>query len=237
MSGNRILRPNIFAGSSLSYPGGVVDFVPTGSPLTWYDASKLVGLSDNDPVASFTDQTSGNHHLVQAAADNKPLYIASGQNTLPVVRFDGLDDFLKVTVAMGATITMFIAMKQVSWTANDRFLACAGDTELVFYQPSSTPTIGINRGSTMSDNGFSVGTFGLITLLFKGASSVIRLNGSEIDSGDSGDGSTTSTIVLGSRASAASLFGNFDVGELVIYNSEESFTDNETGLMTKWGIT
>jgi hypothetical protein len=73
----------------------------------------------------------------------------------------------------------------------------------------------------------------IVTVLFNGASSVIRLDGSEIGSGNPGS-NALSTMTLG-RGGSTTPLGYFF--EIVVYDSAEGVTANEAGLMTKWGIT
>ena len=61
----------------------------TGYRVTWYD------------------QSGGEKNLTQSTAANQPLYVASGQNSRSVSRFDGVDDSLQAGASLLATNAIF----------------------------------------------------------------------------------------------------------------------------------
>lgn len=69
--------------------------------IFWLKADQITGLIDNDPVSTWEDQ-SGNSLDVTGAGATRPLYRANIINGLPIVRFDGVDDFM--TRAPGAIL-------------------------------------------------------------------------------------------------------------------------------------
>jgi hypothetical protein len=76
---------------------GAAAFAPTdisGLKL-WLKADSL-SLSDGDAVASWTDSSGNSNAASQGTAANKPTYKASIINSLPVVRFDGSNDYLTI---------------------------------------------------------------------------------------------------------------------------------------------
>jgi hypothetical protein len=64
--------------------------------VRWYKADAIVGLSDGDAVVSWTDSSSSAVNGTQSNASKKPIYKTGIVNSLPVVRFDGSDDFLSI---------------------------------------------------------------------------------------------------------------------------------------------
>lgn len=60
-----------------------------------YDARRL-SLSDGTGVQTFTD-LAGTNDATQATSGNRPLFKTNILNGNPVVRFDGVDDFLSLT--------------------------------------------------------------------------------------------------------------------------------------------
>lgn len=65
----------------------------TGLKL-WLGASQITGLADGDPVATWPDLSGQANHATQATGSKRPTYKTGIINGLPVVRFDGVDDFL-----------------------------------------------------------------------------------------------------------------------------------------------
>lgn len=74
-----------------------------------FDASKITGLSDNDPVATWADLRGGNS-FTQSTADYKPLYKTNIQNSLPGVLFDGSNDFMTLSYTFNAAAFTFLAV-------------------------------------------------------------------------------------------------------------------------------
>jgi len=68
--------------------------------LFWYEAD-LVEKDLSDAVSILYDKSGKNFHLVQATQVNKPLLIENYQNGQPALRFDGVNDFMRV--AFGQT--------------------------------------------------------------------------------------------------------------------------------------
>lgn len=76
--------------TTISGPGGVGDNVDTEM---WFDASKLT-LANNTAVSSFTDRSGNSRNATQSGATNKPIFLTNQLNGLPVVNFDGSNDYL-----------------------------------------------------------------------------------------------------------------------------------------------
>jgi hypothetical protein len=65
--------------------------------VAWYDAAQITGLNDGDAVSSWNDVSGNSYHMIQAIADSRPTYKAAIKNGLPVVRFDGINDYFCTT--------------------------------------------------------------------------------------------------------------------------------------------
>ncbi len=77
-------------------PAGTRPFSPSdiAGLKIWLKADAGAGAANNDPVATWTDQSGTSHSFAQATSGKRPLYKTNIQNGLPVVRFDGTDDVL-----------------------------------------------------------------------------------------------------------------------------------------------
>jgi Tfp pilus assembly protein FimT len=78
--------------------------------VTWYKADALTTLNNGDPVNSWTDSSVNGNNLIYVSK-GKPAYVTNGVNSLPVVRFDGDDDYLACTSTVGNAKTIFVVMK------------------------------------------------------------------------------------------------------------------------------
>lgn len=63
--------------------------------VVWLRAN-TIGLADNDPVSTWTDESGKGNNAV-GVDTARPLYKTAIQNGLPIVRFDGLNDVLTIT--------------------------------------------------------------------------------------------------------------------------------------------
>jgi hypothetical protein len=61
----------------------------------WLKADALA-LSDNDPVASWTDSSGQGNHATQSSGGAKPTFKTNIVNSKPIIRFDGTTDFLNL---------------------------------------------------------------------------------------------------------------------------------------------
>lgn len=63
------------------------------SPIAWYKADAITGLSDGDPIDTWPDSSGNSRDLTQTGTA-RPLYKTGIVNSLPVARFDGSNDFM-----------------------------------------------------------------------------------------------------------------------------------------------
>ena len=63
--------------------------------VRWFKADALTGLSDGDPVDYWANSAAILTPATQATSGSQPLYKTNIVNGLPVVRFDGVDDYLR----------------------------------------------------------------------------------------------------------------------------------------------
>lgn len=73
-------------------PGGVGDFT---SNRFWYDANRI-GQANNTPVSTWINNGGNTQTADQATAANQPTFLTAQINGLPVVRFDGTNDYLDI---------------------------------------------------------------------------------------------------------------------------------------------
>ncbi len=80
----------------------------------WLKADAIVGLSDGDPVTTWSDSSGNGYDATQSSSGLKPLYKTSVVNGKPVVRFDGADDFLVTGGQSYAIQTIFVVYETSS---------------------------------------------------------------------------------------------------------------------------
>lgn len=90
-----------YAVSMVATPSGIQGL------RVWLDAEAITGLNNNDPIQTWNDESGNNYNAVQNTLANRPLYIEDGINGRPVVRFDGVNDWLQITPDSGLNMTTF----------------------------------------------------------------------------------------------------------------------------------
>lgn len=91
MLGSILVPTTVFSPASLS------------NLVLWTPADQLTGLSDGDPVSTFTDR-SGNGNDITAVTTTRPLYKTNIINGKPALLFDGTDDFMSVPSTLNGTL-------------------------------------------------------------------------------------------------------------------------------------
>lgn len=201
-----LLDPDIFA-------GGRGNIVRSLSPAAWFRFNR--GITQAGGFASQWDDQSGNaRHLKQPTGTNQPAVNPDGS-----LLFDGVDNFMKCDAfTLVQPETIYLLMKQVTWTINDRF--CDGDTavpaSMLVYQSTSTPNITMFAGSATADNAnLGINTYAAICAVFNGASSVLRVGNTTEVTGNAG-ASNGGGFTLGAQSNPGA-YSNIEVKEAIIF--------------------
>jgi hypothetical protein len=233
------------------------DFKPTSiSGLKyWFDTSDLSTLFkdsaltipailDSDLIGGWKDKSGNLYHATQAVDGNKPVVKLSIKNGLPIIRFDGVNDFLDTSGAiLTQPTTIIVVIKYISvssvkgvWIGNTSGIG-ANDS-LLYHDTAENATMfaGSERGI---GNGIKLIGFNVVTGLFNTTSSNGWVNGQK-DTG-SGDVGTKSfgSIKIGNSSGLFTGAFNGDIGEILIYNANLSSIDRarvEGYLKAKWNI-
>ncbi len=80
----------------------------TNGLALWLDAGALAGLTNNQPVAVWPDQAPLRYDAAQTNALRQPLFVTNVINGRPVVRFDGVNDYLDGPASNVAARTVFV---------------------------------------------------------------------------------------------------------------------------------
>lgn len=190
---------------------------------SWYDWTEASGTS------SVTDQTGNGHDL--SGTYTGP---TGSINSLQAGRFDGADDLLSAAWATeGQANTMFAVIKPLS--VGGTWWDSAGSQAHQSYV-ANTDEWGFFAGSGISGGTVDTSPH-ILAILADGASSIIRVDGTQVASGGSGTDGFDGINVGANRNDGN--YGNFDIGEFLFYPQNKSaiFGDVESYLSNKWGIT
>ena len=98
--------------------------------LVWWMKADALSLADGDPVAAWADASPEADDLAQGTGGNQPTYQTNEINGLPVVRFDGADDFLSTAKGELTEWTAYLVLKS-GGTGAQYILAAGGDTTAI----------------------------------------------------------------------------------------------------------
>lgn len=126
----------------------VPDKLPTCDPVLWLKADEGVVYNSNNEVSSWYDQSGLNNHASMPLSTNQPRYKTHEINNRPVVRFDGIDDYLYTPSINLSTIK----------TAEIFYVAKSRDEGYVLMHnnnPAATNAFSVSENYTNGTNGHS----------------------------------------------------------------------------------
>ena len=207
-----------------------------------YDGSNLVNYWDDSSA-------SGANYVTQSTAGNKPLYVTGVQNSLPIVRFDGTDDFMsRTTWSLGAIsqpYTIFFVMKNTrdtdNWSTGEEYFYDSGTSSrvvLLVYTPTGTFYLYSEGGGQISSIDVDDTDFHYLTSLYDGTSSNLRYDGGAETFNVNCGTLDMNGLYLGGRKTGANV-SKIDIGEIIVYDADVSDSDRlgvETYLKQKWDL-
>ena len=217
----------------------------------WQDAGLTPATADGDVVGRWEDISANADHVNQATASKKPtLQSGAGDllNGYPVVRTDGIDDWLKGAFTTGGALTQpytFFAVASLDASVIDDNVArtiTGGDDAFnqAMLMKSTAPSPdkwsilgGLVLVGTAADSDWS-----LWTALFNGASSQFWHNGvGEAGPGNAGSQVPDGLTIGAHQAGGYPWYG--DIAEIIIYDADLSDADkNQVGryLAHRYGL-
>lgn len=201
----------------------------------WWKADAITA-SDNDPVTTWPD-SSGNAGDLTGGS---PLYKTGILNSLPVVRFDGVDDSFTATLAADTSRTIFVIAKQDT-AINSRAVFDIGTGAARLENFSGAWFWELNQAGGAPSFGGTPTNWTTVTLRVNSASSLdAYLDAGSAQNFDPHDSVTTATgWTVGSGVSATFPW-NGDIAEIVVYDTALSDADRGdvyTALFNKWFVT
>lgn len=199
-----------------------------------YDATAL-SASDGSSISTFTDQ--------QGSLDltGNGVYRTSGINGNPSIETDGDDDKFDAagsTFAQPNHIFMVAqALNPNELSEQSKFFSTATGSNAHLFGPDGSGSWGAYSGAEIAGGSTDTNPH-VFTVLFDGANSYVRVDGTEVASGDIG-GLDLVPLALGYRYNGNDQFINAQFGRLLHYSgtkgsSEEQ--DIELALADQFGI-
>ena len=187
---------------------GLNNLTPTNGPTV--AAGPGEGLAvNNSPVKRIEDQSGNARHLLQSTIASQPLWIASGQNGRPIVRYDGVDDRSRAVYTLAQPVDVFTSL---AWTVQDYLLDGGSLHGMALVKTGGTALM--YAGASGPAPALPSTAFHVLRLFFSGASSVLSIDGGSDTTGNAGT-NTTGGVTVGSSAIGTN-FSGIDFGELFI---------------------
>jgi hypothetical protein len=206
--------------------------------VAWFKADAL-SLTDADPVATWADSSGEANDLAQATGGLQPTYRTNVLNGLPVVRFDGVDDYLtRATPTYAQPNTVFVVQQFAAPTdgAYNIMFDGAGGSGHYITKVGGGDSRALFAGATLAGSP-ATGNFEIWSASFNGALSELFVNGTSNIAGDAGSQSLVG-LRVGAAFNAAGPFHG-DIAEVLVYNAALSAGDRqllEAYLGTKYDI-
>ena len=213
---------------------------PSDSATLWQDTAGTVPVSAaGQAVALIQDKSGNGSHLSQATTARMPTYQLDSSGR-PYLLFDGIDDVLNASLAITIPFDRLSAIRQLSWSLNERIFAGSVSSEPRLYQTGAPPSIGIYAGSTSVQNaGLAIGANGIVTERFIAGASKLAVNRKGSSSGNAGSNGLTALRVGASSAAGGAaahfrLYGSIVRAGLL---SDEDIAQVRDWLADKAGVT
>ncbi len=205
----------------------------------WLDASQLTGLTNNDPLSTWTDFSTHGRNATQTGG-NRPTYKTGVQNGLPAILFDRTSSqYMTGSLTLSQPVTIFAVAQNDHSTSTyefyfdsttNRIALLRVDTAIGAYEVFAGADA---MRSATADTGWHY-----ITGVANGSSSIVAVDGSATTGLAAGSNSLGSTYMVGASASAANHMSGY-IAELIIYDTALSSGDRvlvQNYLKAKYGL-
>jgi len=223
-----------------------IESPPTAGLKLWLDASDSTTITKDGSnlVSAWNDKSGQLNHVTQATATNQPLWVDAVYNSLPTIRFDGVDNYIFRNTWTGGALTqpntIFIVC-EVPTGSSTKFIYDSLHTggRNAFFSRGASSVYSVYAGAA-PNFGTRNTAFAQFMLEFNGSSTFVRRNKTSIGSSLVAGSLDMSGIYLASNGAATvGEFGDIDISEVLVYTGQLSTTDRddiEQYLTAKWGL-
>lgn len=196
-----------------------------------FGAYKDAGITlalNGESVQQWNDQSAEINNMIQLIAGMRPLFITGVINGYPILRCDGVDDFIGVVYGglLAQPSTIFVIFRFTAGTDQTIFdgndVGYLNRNALYFDNAASKMTL--FAGASVFMNTETIPTpFALYSCYFNGASSELFKNAVSQGVGNAGADAAGGLIVGANAAGVGPMTG--DVAEILVYNALVNSTD------------
>lgn len=224
-------------GPSMTLRRGAPAWTPAQlSPQLWVKSD--TGITIVTGVSQWDDQSGNANHLTQGTGTRQPSVTAAALNGIQGITFDGTSDLMtSPAFVRTAPSTVFLVMRQDTWTANDFIFESGTAGSFSMFQRTATPNMAMTSGVNLDNGNLAVASFGLVTCIFNGASSTFQVQSTAESNGDTG-ANAANGFTLGARPTTTG-FSNITVMEVVVMPGAASVAQRDAMkayVLARYGI-
>jgi hypothetical protein len=214
-----VLSRRSFVGGGLAAVGSLALFGGCGpappSPVIWYDASRITGVSSGTAIGTWNDVSGKQQNLTQATSSKRPKFVVT--NGIPGVVFDGVNDTMQSTglqAVLRHPFTVFVVattrggtikdecLVSGDWTTSTGPFKIRGQASGAWTAESGDPAKRLSGGTKSTLRKLVVAHF-----TADGTNSVLRQNGVVVARGTTATSTSQSVFVGADRGTYALLAG------------------------------
>lgn len=199
-------------------------------------------------VSAWNDKSGAGRHMVQATQTNKPQFLATGLGGLGALQFDGSDDFMTFSdqtlayIAGKSFTIIYVASKPAN---NNTWIFGGTNTGTRTNLFAGNLTSNTHRIGFYNDDQGSIvtaaasGTTEIYTLVYDLTNNQRTVRRNRVEVSRAVAGGSVSSMTGQAIGRYVSSYGNFKIGEFLIYDRALQFAEYETvekDLMSKWSI-
>lgn len=203
---------DIIYGWVLNHLGGYSYPFSLATVVGWYRYETATLYSSFSLVKSWTDLSGDGNHLLAFNSDEYPTYTDS------TIKFNGVLNVLKDTLTLAQPTTVYLVVKQNTWTSGDYIFDGSIAVSGALRQSGSSPQVKIQITSAVAtNNDLTIGTMAIVRVVMDGANSSIRVNDGIATTGNPGTTSMNG-FALGARYTGSS-GSDIEVKDCIILNA------------------
>ena len=186
-----------------------------------------LSLSNGDPITLWPDQ-SGNGNDLTTLGGNAPTFIENVINSKPVIRGNGVDEWMSVAFGGGAVVQPYTVCfvgqfvnLDLGGSAFRVFISGEGPNWFAAWrEPNAAPTWNIFASAQVNTGDAADINPHIFTIVYDGVTSFIRKDGAQIGAGNAGGDQTTGLTVFSDRDPGFGFPSNYDHAEVCFYSAE-----------------
>jgi len=201
----------------------VVPFTPHSRSdlVAWYRYKKMITITGSG-VSNWADVSGNGNDLQQGTDANRPSKESDGS-----ILFDGISQYLKTAgFTLNQPTTIYLLARQVTWTDQESIFDGNTLNSGRFQQITPSPNVRILAGSSVTNTEWTVNTYAILTCIFNGASSSLRVNNNTAVAGNAGAGNMGG-FTLGTRGDAAGSSCNLQVKGTLIFDTAHDDSEQQ----------